>query len=68
MEQIWATVISQEKLASDVYSMWLKVGAMAGEAKPGQFISLYSADKAHLLPRPISICEAEGEKGTLRIV
>ena len=46
--------------------MWLKTDKMAGEAVPGQFISVYSNDGARLLPRPISICRID--KDNLRIV
>lgn len=59
-------VLKQEKLASDVYSMWLKTENIAKNAVPGQFISVYSKDGSRLLPRPISICEIDGEY--LRIV
>ena len=38
-----ALVISQEMLAPDIYSMWLQTEA-ASEAKPGQFISMYTND------------------------
>lgn len=65
---ITVPVISQEKLSDGVYSMWLNVGDMAGEAKPGQFISVYSKDNARILPRPISICEVDKDNGRLRIV
>ena len=68
VSKIKATVFSQEQLASDVFSMWLEVGNMASEAKPGQFISVYSNDDSKLLPRPISICEIDKENGSLRIV
>ena len=68
VSKIKATVFSQEQLASDVFSMWLEVGSMASEAKPGQFISVYSNDDSKLLPRPISICEIDKETGRLRIV
>lgn len=60
-----AKVISQEKIATDIYSMWIET-SIAGKAKPGQFISVYTKNDAKLLPRPISICEIE--KGKLRIV
>ena len=53
------SVNSQKKLADGVYSMWLSVGTMAYEARPGQFISVYSSDSSRLLPRPISICEVD---------
>ena len=48
--------------------MWLDAKEVAVQAKPGQFISVYSNDKSRVLPRPISICEIDREKGTLRIV
>lgn len=59
-------VVSQEALAEGVYSMWLETGRIAQAAVPGQFISLYVKDASHMLPRPISICEIEGNR--LRIV
>ena len=62
-----ALVISQEMLAPDIYSMWLQTEA-ASEAKPGQFISVYTNDGSKLLPRPISICEIDKAAGRLRIV
>lgn len=62
-----AQVISQERIAQDIYSMWLKTEA-AEEAKPGQFISMYTNDGSKLLPRPISICEIDKENGALRVV
>ena len=36
----WCTVISQESIGTDIYSMWLQTEQIAGWAKPGQFISL----------------------------
>lgn len=62
-----AVVLSQESIAKDIYSMWLKTGA-ASEARPGQFISMYTNDGSKLLPRPISICEINKEEGSLRVV
>lgn len=62
-----AQVISQEKIAQDIYSMWIKTKA-AAEAKPGQFISMYTNDGSKLLPRPISICEIDKENSSLRVV
>lgn len=62
-----AVVYSQEKIATGIYDMWIST-SLAKEAKPGQFISVYPQDKSTLLPRPISICEADRENGRLRIV
>lgn len=63
-----AKVISQECLAEGIFSMWIKTDRIAGEAVPGQFISVYSKDGSRLLPRPISICEIDKENAKLRIV
>ena len=62
-----AKVMSQEKIATDIYSLWLKTDAAAG-AVPGQFVSLYCKDHTKLLPRPISICEIDRAAGALRLV
>ena len=53
-------ITKAECLADGVYSMVLKTEVIAGKAKPGQFVSLYSGDGSRLLPRPISICEIDG--------
>ncbi len=60
-----AEVLSQERLSEDIYSLVLKV-SFAGEVKAGQFISVFSKDQSHLLPRPISICSMDDE--SIRIV
>lgn len=62
-----AEIVRQEEIAPSIYSMLLKT-KVAALAIPGQFISVYSNDEAHLLPRPISICEIFPEKEQLRIV
>ena len=62
------TVISQDKIADGIYSMWIQTENIAKEAKAGQFISLYCKDGSRLLPRPISICETDKENSALRIV
>ena len=63
-----AAVLSQEQIADQIFSMWLKTEQIAKEAVPGQFISVYSNDSGRMLPRPNSICEMDKEKGALRIV
>ena len=67
MEKEQARVISQEMLAAGIYSMWIQTKA-AKNAKPGQFISMYTNDAGKLLPRPISICEIDRESEKLRVV
>lgn len=62
-----AVVVSQEQVSEGIFSMWLQTNA-AAEAKPGQFISMYTNDGSKLLPRPISICEIDKANGRLRVV
>ncbi len=60
-------VVSQECIGTDIYSLWIETKA-AETAAAGQFISVYCADKTKLLPRPISICQIDKEKGRIRLV
>ncbi len=48
--------------------MWIQTDRIAADAKPGQFVSLYTNDKSKLLPRPISLCEIDKENGRLHLV
>lgn len=59
-------IVRQDQLAKGIYSMWIKTENIAKNARPGQFISIYTHDNSRLLPRPISICEIS--KDMLRVV
>lgn len=65
MKKETAKILSQNKIADGIYSMWIETPA-AKDAKPGQFIDVYVNDDSKLLPRPISICEVKDN--SLRIV
>ena len=52
-------IISQEMISPDIYSMWLSAAEIAGQAAPGQFLSLYCQDSGRIIDK---------EKGALRIV
>ena len=62
------TILSQECIGKDIYSMWLETKTIAEQAKPGQFVSVYTRVGSKLLPRPISLCEIDKEKKALRLV
>ena len=62
-----AVVYRQTQIAAGIYDMWIDT-SLANQARPGQFISVYTQDQSALLPRPISICEVDKENGRLRIV
>lgn len=64
----WCTILSQEEIASEIYSMWLETPSIAAGAVPGQFVSLYCEDKSRLLPRPISLCEIDRKNSRIRLV
>lgn len=66
--KLTAAVVSQEALTEDIFSMWIEAPEVASNARPGQFISVYTKDRSKLLPRPISLCEIDKERGRLRIV
>ena len=63
-----AKIIRQEMIGTDIFSMVIEAKDIAVQARPGQFVDLYSADGSKLLPRPISLCEIDREAGTLRLV
>ena len=63
-----ATVLKNEELQPEIFSLLLKVGEIAEYAVPGQFIDLYSKEKSRMLPRPISICDVDKAAKTMRIV
>ena len=62
------TVVSQESIGAGIYSMWIQTDRIAADAKPGQFVSLYTNDRSKILPRPISLCEIDKENGRIHLV
>lgn len=67
MRKETSVVLGQSRIATGIYSMWIGT-ELAKEAGAGQFIAVYTKSDAMLLPRPISICEVDGERNALRIV
>lgn len=63
-----ATVVSQKQIGDGIFDLTLEAKAIANEAVAGQFVSVYSNDPSKLLPRPISLCGFDKEKGTIRLV
>ncbi len=63
-----AVVRSNDKLAESIFSLWIEAGPIAKTARPGQFLSVYMDDRAHLLPRPLSLCDIDPQKGLVRLV
>lgn len=63
-----ATVVKQRELVEGIYDLTLQTKDIAAAAKAGQFVSVYSNDPSKLLPRPISLCGIDKEKGQIRLV
>lgn len=61
-------IISNNNLTGDVYEMIVACANISATAKAGQFVNLYCHHQGRLLPRPISICEIDREKGLLHLV
>ena len=62
------TVLKQQYIGKDIYDMTIQTKHIAGHAKAGQFVSLYSNDASKLLPRPISLCGIDAEGDTIRVL
>lgn len=66
-KKVITTVVSQTEIAENIYDLWLET-ELAMDARPGQFVAVYPKNAETLLSRPISICEADRERGRLRLV
>lgn len=66
--KVQAIILKNEKIALEVYSMWIEAETIAKEVVPGQFLSLFCKNKSRLLPRPISVCEVSKDKKSIRLV
>ncbi len=66
MKQVVAPVISNSKITSDCYLMWLDSPEIAAEASPGQFIMVRcGVGDELLLRRPLSIHQRDDSKVAL---
>jgi dihydroorotate dehydrogenase electron transfer subunit len=59
-------IIYKNEIANCIYDMWLDCPQIATEALPGQFANIKC--EGFTLRRPISICEINKERGSIRIV
>ena len=63
---IYGEILSNEEISANIFDMRVKAEDISKEAKAGQFAQLFTGKGELILPRPISICEAEN--GILRFV
>ena len=63
-----AEIIDNKHLVGDLYDMYISAPEETSRAKAGQFISFFTNNPAVIMPRPLSLCDIDQEKGVLRIV
>lgn len=64
-EILSGVILENKEIAGRVFRMVLRSPAGAPPARAGQFVNLYTNNAALLLPRPVSICDSDGETLTL---
>ncbi len=64
--QSHCTIVGKEEIAKGIFDMMLFSKELSELSAPGQFIHILC--EGRVLRRPISICEIDKEKGTIRIV
>lgn len=63
-----ATVIRQEEVAEGIMSMWVLPDEKLPSPASGMFYEIYPEDGAHLLGRPISLCDYDAVSGIIRFL
>ncbi|MBR5047568.1 MAG: dihydroorotate dehydrogenase electron transfer subunit [Eubacterium sp.] len=63
-----AAVVYQKEISPGIFDMGISFPEGAARARAGQFVGIYCKDGGRLLPRPISICGIDRERGTIRVV
>ena len=63
-----AEILSNKELCPGIRDLTLSAPEISNAAVPGQFVNVYLNDPSRILPRPISLCHADRENGTIRLV
>jgi dihydroorotate dehydrogenase electron transfer subunit len=63
-----AIIIENKEIAPGIYSLKLNAPEIAAASSPGQFLNLYLENGRNLLPRPISIADADAGTGIVTLV
>jgi len=61
-------IIASEKISPDIFSLKIKAPQAASVCRPGQFMMVHLDRGDMILPRPISICDCDREKGIITLV
>ena len=63
-----AEILSNYTIAKEIFQMQLRAPEIAANAKPGQFVMVYLDSGQFMLPRPISICDANPHTAVITLV
>ncbi|MCL2463318.1 MAG: dihydroorotate dehydrogenase electron transfer subunit [Defluviitaleaceae bacterium] len=63
-----AEILYNAEIKSGIYDMRLNAPEFAKLAVPGQFMNLYLDNGRNILPRPLSICRADGKSGSIGLI
>ena len=59
-------IVEKKQLTPLIYSLWVEAPRIAVSAKPGQFLIVRTGENGERIP--LTICDYDTEKGTVRIV
>lgn len=63
-----ANILKNKRISDNIFDMLLYCPQIAENSIAGQFVNVYTGRGEYILPRPISICEADKQKKTIRLV
>jgi len=66
MKQNEYVIVEKREIADGIFDFTIQCDEVASISEPGQFVHI--SVPGYFLRRPISICEIDKEKGTIRIV
>ena len=61
-------ILKNDKIAQGIFAMNIRLPLIAGDCRPGQFVMVYLDNGEMLLPRPVSVSNANTGKGTIDLV
>jgi len=61
-------ILKNDEISEGIFAMSIRLPGIAGQCAPGQFVMVYLDRGDMLLPRPISICDADKGSGVIDLV
>ncbi len=69
MKKMITTIVAEQaKIGENCWSIWLQAPGIADNVQPGQFVHVKLNQGEKLLPRPLSVSEADRERNALRLI